>query len=194
MVRAPTDPEPSREPGAWKGDDTFRLLTADATDPWTAQELTSLFQMWRQAGQATFFQVLARLLEERALTNAYVAALNDHREKLVEHVVATFTTMAADSQEFAAALKARKAELANPAAALARRRRGTTSREKPWRRHVAANQELMRRVLDPAVRPTWVARRIEALLENQEGVTVPQRKAILDWIRKLRNPAAAQAQ
>jgi len=131
---------------------------------WTAEGLALFFQMSGKAGQAAFFKAIARLLI------LYVAA------------AAAFERMS----EIAAELEA------HPAAALARKRRGTTSK-KPWHEVVLADEELMRRVLDPAVKPAGLARRIEKRLEEQ-GVKHPQAQAIERWIEKLRKAAAAQAQ
>jgi hypothetical protein len=183
MAKPPADPAPSRE---WTAEDTFRYLT-ETTEPWTAKELASLFQMWRKAGQATIFKVLARLLKEKALTDAYVAALKDHVESLTG-LVAPLTKMG----ELAAELQARNAELANPAAALARKRMGTTSTKKPWRKLVLASKKAMREVHDPDVERAALARRLAEWLEKQ-GVKPPLPQAIDRWIKELRARAAAQA-
>jgi hypothetical protein len=147
--------------------------------------------MWQKPGQATFFEVLARLLKEKAVTDAFVAALKNDRDKRVE-LVATLESNADAFEMLGAVLRARNAELANPAGALSRKRTGTTSEKKPWRKLVLADEEFKSRVLDPAVERAKLARRIENWLENQ-GEHHPQAQAIDRWIAKLRKPAAAQA-
>jgi hypothetical protein len=195
MTAPPADPEPSREPVAWTEEQTVRLLT---TYLWTAEELASLFQMQGEAGQAAFFKAFAMLLKEKALTD--VAAHKDDRDKL-EALVANLETMGAlrlEAQrvvlyEEFARLQARNAEPANPAAALSHKRRGTTSTKKPWRKVVLASEKFIREVVDPAVKPAGLARRIEAWLGKLE-VKHPLPRAIERWIKELRKRAAPQAQ
>jgi hypothetical protein len=187
MAKAPADSEPSRKPVGWTAERLFRHLTK-TTEPWTAEQLASLFHMeGKKAGQAALFKVLARLLREKVLTDANVAALRDHLGGLI-----ALTMPLTKMGERAAELQARNAELANPARALSHMRRGTTSTKKPWRKRVLANEELMRRVLDPDVKRAGLARRIEAWLAKKK-VKHPQAQAIEHWIKKLRKPAAAQA-
>jgi hypothetical protein len=130
---------------------------------WTAELLALFFQMSAKAGQVTFFKAIARLLD------LYVAA-----EAVIERM-----------GEIGAELKA------HPAAALARKRRGTTSK-KPWREVLLTDKELMRRVLDPADERAKLARTIEKRLEKQ-GVKHPLAQAIDRWIEDQRERAAAQA-
>jgi hypothetical protein len=176
MAKPPADPEPSREPVGWTAERLFRHLT-ETTEPWTAEQLASLFHMEGKAGQAAFFKVLARLLREKVLTDANVAALRDHLGGLIGLTI-PLTKMAAELE-------------AHPGAALARMRTGTTYK-KPWHKAVLADEELVRKVVDPDVVCARLARTIEKQLEKQ-GVEHPQAQAIEHWIKKLRKPAAAQA-
>jgi hypothetical protein len=188
MAKPPADPEPSRKPVRWTAERLFRHLT-ETTEPWTAEQLASLFHMQgKKAELAAIFTVLARLLNEKVLTDAYVAALKDHLGGLI-----ALTMPLTKMGELAAELQARNAELANPAAALARMRRGTTYENKLWRNHVLASEMFKDKVHDPAVKPAGLARRIEAWLEER-GVKHPLAQAIDRWIEKLRKAAAAQAQ
>jgi hypothetical protein len=176
MAKPPAEPEPSR---AWTAKHLFRHLT-ETTEPWTAKQLASLFHMdGKKAGQAALFKVLARLLREKVLTDAYVAALRGHLEGLI-----ALTMPLTKMGELAAELQARNAELANPAAALSRKRRGKTSEKKAWRKPVLADEKLMHEVRDPTVKAAPLARRIDARLK--EHVERPLLPAIESWIKKLR--------
>jgi hypothetical protein len=172
MVAPPDDPE---EP--LTAEETIRFLTtADLTAKesvgiltsrdWTAEELASLFERWGKAGHATFFKAFVMLLRERYWH---------------VHALAAFENM----KQIAAELEA------HPAAALSRKRKGTTSERKPWRMGVIANKNFKREVFDPAVNPSGLARRVVAWLDEQ-GEQHPQTRAIERWIERLRNPAAAQ--
>jgi hypothetical protein len=190
MAKPPDDPEPSSEPVAWTAEDTYRLLTSR---DWEARDMASLFSMWQKPGRATFFEVLARLLREKAVTDAFVANQKKYREKRNIELVEVLESAAEAFEILGAELRRRNAELANPAGALSGKRRGTTSTKKPWRQFVLADETLMVEVRDPAVEPAGLACRIEKLLD-EAGKDRPLRQAIIRWIKRERKQAAAQAQ
>jgi hypothetical protein len=188
MAKPPAEPEPSREPAAWTAEDTYRLLT---TSNWTAEQIRWLHDMWQRGGKITFFQVLVRLLKEKVIADALVVALQHDRNKQAE-AVANLESIGAAANELAAELQARIAELENPAAALARQRKGTMY-EKDWRKLVLASEKAMLEVLDPAVKRAPLARRLAQWLEGKVAKP-PQPQTIDRWIKDLRERAAAQAQ